>query len=327
MRIGEFSAATGVSARMLRHYEALGLFPPAGRSAAGYREYTGDHLRRILHIESLRSLGLGLKEVGQALADPDFSFDAVIGQLMAESRERLRQERNLLARLQAVHTAGATTWDEALAITAMLRGLRSRDPAVRQASALSPDVGAQPKLLARAALDEQNVNVAGSLSWAVLRAGRDAVDEVARGLGSTDVEVRRRAVRILADAPGAVDHLLAALNDDDSDVRALTALSLGRQHRQEAIPELMEMILDGRQDVDAADTLAAQPQWEEEILTAFAHLLAQLPADEPARARITQALAEFGGSDQLLQQLVGDRSPQVDMTARAILTTRRATGR
>lgn len=324
MRIGEFSARTGVSARMLRHYEALGLLTPTERSAAGYREYTEDDLRRILHIESLRSLGLGLKEVGQAFEDPAFSFGSVIDELITESRERLRQEKRLFDRLQAVRTAGATSWDEALTITAMLRGLRSRDPAQRQSSALSLSLSAQPQLLAKAALEERNVNVAGSLSWAVLNAGDEAVEEVARGLNSADVEVRRRAVRILAEAPGASEYLLTALGDDDADVRALAALALGKQHRHEAMPELMDMILTGRRDVDAADALAVPPEWEDEVLAGFTHHLDVLSREDPARARITQALAEFSASDQLLTRLAGDPSPQVAMTARAVLSLRRS---
>ena len=39
MLIGDVARFSGVSARMLRHYEALGLVRPTGRTSAGYRDY------------------------------------------------------------------------------------------------------------------------------------------------------------------------------------------------------------------------------------------------------------------------------------------------
>ena len=58
---------------MLRHYDSLGLVRPTGRTGAGYREYSGEDIRRIFHVESLRSLGLSLRDVGRALDDPGFT--------------------------------------------------------------------------------------------------------------------------------------------------------------------------------------------------------------------------------------------------------------
>ena len=61
MLIGDVARRSGVSARMLRHYDALGLVRPSGRSGTGYREYSDADTRRIFHVESLRSLGLSLR--------------------------------------------------------------------------------------------------------------------------------------------------------------------------------------------------------------------------------------------------------------------------
>ncbi len=55
---------------MLRHYESLGLVQPSQRTDSGYREYCAKDIRRIFHIESLRSLGLSLRDIGRALDDP-----------------------------------------------------------------------------------------------------------------------------------------------------------------------------------------------------------------------------------------------------------------
>ena len=47
MLIGDAARSCGVSARMLRHYEALGLVQPTGRTSAGYRDYSAEDIRRI----------------------------------------------------------------------------------------------------------------------------------------------------------------------------------------------------------------------------------------------------------------------------------------
>ena len=74
---------------MLRHYDSLGLVRATGRTGAGYREYSGEDIRRIFHIESLRSLGLSLREVGRALDDPGFTPPALVGDLIGRTRERI----------------------------------------------------------------------------------------------------------------------------------------------------------------------------------------------------------------------------------------------
>ena len=53
MLIGDAARSSGVSARMLRHYEALGLVRPTGRTSASSRDYPDKDSRRILPVESL----------------------------------------------------------------------------------------------------------------------------------------------------------------------------------------------------------------------------------------------------------------------------------
>ncbi|VEI01890.1 Copper export regulator [Acidipropionibacterium jensenii] len=63
MLIGEVSQRSGVSVRMLRHYDRIGLMSPSGRTSTGYRRYEPDDLRRLFRVESLRTLGVLPRDV------------------------------------------------------------------------------------------------------------------------------------------------------------------------------------------------------------------------------------------------------------------------
>jgi Cu(I)-responsive transcriptional regulator len=63
MQIGGAAKATGVSAKMIRHYEAIGLVPAAGRRASNYRDYDSDDLHRLGFIRRARDLGFSIEEI------------------------------------------------------------------------------------------------------------------------------------------------------------------------------------------------------------------------------------------------------------------------
>lgn len=65
--IGEASAATGVSAKMIRAYERAGMIPPAQRTFAGYRLYADADLQRLRFIKRARLLGFPVKRIEQLL--------------------------------------------------------------------------------------------------------------------------------------------------------------------------------------------------------------------------------------------------------------------
>jgi MerR family transcriptional regulator, copper efflux regulator len=65
--IGEAAAQSAVSAKMVRHYEAIGLIPPASRSFANYRLYSAADLHRLRFIKRARSLGFPIRQISQLL--------------------------------------------------------------------------------------------------------------------------------------------------------------------------------------------------------------------------------------------------------------------
>jgi DNA-binding transcriptional MerR regulator len=65
--IAELAKLSRVSSRTLRHYDQVGLLPPAYTGHNGYRHYTQPELLRLQRILLLRELGLGLETIGQVL--------------------------------------------------------------------------------------------------------------------------------------------------------------------------------------------------------------------------------------------------------------------
>jgi DNA-binding transcriptional MerR regulator len=68
MQIGEVSECTGLSLRMIRHYEDVGVVAPSERSTGGFRLYTEAEVRRLALVRRMRPLGFCLEDV-RALLD------------------------------------------------------------------------------------------------------------------------------------------------------------------------------------------------------------------------------------------------------------------
>ena len=68
MNIGSAAAASGVTARMIRHYETIGLVPAPARRANAYRDYGEAELRELRFIGQARRLGFSIEEIGLLLA-------------------------------------------------------------------------------------------------------------------------------------------------------------------------------------------------------------------------------------------------------------------
>lgn len=61
--IGRAADITGVSAKMIRHYESIGLIPKAGRSSGNYRTYTDNDIHTLRFIQRARALGFRIKQI------------------------------------------------------------------------------------------------------------------------------------------------------------------------------------------------------------------------------------------------------------------------
>ncbi|MDJ1642189.1 MerR family transcriptional regulator [Streptomyces pakalii] len=327
MLIGEVARRSGVSARMLRHYESLGLVRPSGRTGSGYREYSGEDVRRIFHVESLRAVGLSLREIGRALDDPGFTPADLVDDLIRRTRERIAAETELLVRLDRVHATEPAGWEDVLQVLAVLRALGSPSAGARQRAALAPVDEVPVEALVEAALDESDPVVAGALRWALARSGGSAA-LLAEGLGSPVPEVRERAVRSLAELPGdeAVALLRDALAHPDAVVRDRAALALGAQGEAAATPVLVDMIVAGSNDTDAADALSvlAGDDDADRIASLLVGRIGDGTTGPPARGRLTQALAGIPGATALraLADLVGDGDRAVALTATYLLRLR-----
>ncbi|MGW4224311.1 HEAT repeat domain-containing protein [Streptomyces bauhiniae] len=328
MLIGEVARRSRVSARMLRHYDALGLVRPTGRTVGGYREYSADDVRRIFHVESLRSLGLSLKQIGRALQDPAFTPSALVGDLIQWTEDRLARERELLERLRVIDASAPAGWQDVLRVVELMRELDSTSAARRQQAVLTPPEGlpVPAELLAGAVLSESDPHVAGALRWALARTGDDGVAALAAAARSEDVDIRRRAVLAIAgmaDVPGAIPVLTDRLEDPDALVRRQAALALGAHGVSAAVPTLVRMIVDGTNDVDAAEalgTLSQDPASATRITTLLADQLAASTADSATRIRLIQALVELEGTAplEILRRLSHDDDRTVALVASAL---------
>jgi len=307
---------------MLRHYESLGLVRPSGRTGSGYREYSSEDIRRIFHIESLRSLDLSLREIGRALDDPGFTPSALVDGLIRQTRERIAAETDLLTRLRRIDAAEPAGWEDVLQVVAFLRALGSKSADARQRAALSPEGEVPVEALVEAVLSETEPNVAGALRWALARSGEGGTALVAKGLGSPVAAVRERAVQSLAEMPGgeATARLRDALADPDAVVREYAALTLGARGVADVVPALLDMVVEGRNDIDAADALsmlAGDPATADQVATGLIDRLAHETTAAPARTRLVQALGDIPGAkaSRALVELSHDGDRAVALTA------------
>ena len=98
MKIGEASSASGVSERMIRHYEKIGLMPKAARRDSGYRDYDERDVHTLRFIRRSRDLGFATEEISKLLAlwhDRDRASAEVKSLALLRAAELKRKAREL----------------------------------------------------------------------------------------------------------------------------------------------------------------------------------------------------------------------------------------
>lgn len=102
MNIGEMARLTGVSAKMIRYYESIGLIPEVARSASGYRIYTETDAHVLRFVRRARRLGFGMAEVETLVAlwqdqqRPSAEVKALALRHMAELQARIAEMQGMV---------------------------------------------------------------------------------------------------------------------------------------------------------------------------------------------------------------------------------------
>src|SRR5829696_7788141 len=101
MTVGQLARRTGLSIKAIRRYEALGLLYSAGRSEGNYRLFDESALWCAQVIESLRSLGLTIREINQLgreyLSRPDETIGPRLAELLDAAERRIEERIAALA--------------------------------------------------------------------------------------------------------------------------------------------------------------------------------------------------------------------------------------
>jgi MerR family transcriptional regulator, thiopeptide resistance regulator len=107
LTVGQLAGEFGITVRTLHHYDEIGLLPPSGRSAAGYRLYTEADVTRLQHIVVYRRLGFALEEIALLLAHPE-SVEHHLRRQRAAVTHRLDEMRDLVAAIDRALQKEAT---------------------------------------------------------------------------------------------------------------------------------------------------------------------------------------------------------------------------
>ncbi|MGU9979245.1 MerR family DNA-binding protein [Phreatobacter sp. HK31-P] len=108
MNIGQASAASGVSAKMIRYYESIALLPAAGRRDSGYRDYGEEDVHRLGFVRRARDLGFSIDQIRSLLAlwgdtgRSNADVRAIAQTHLKEMEDQARKLQDMIATLKAL---------------------------------------------------------------------------------------------------------------------------------------------------------------------------------------------------------------------------------
>jgi DNA-binding transcriptional MerR regulator len=307
-RIGEVAERTGLTRRTLRHYDELGLLVPAGRSTGDYRLYDEADLLRLLQIQNLKALGLGLPEIAEALADPELDATSTLRSHLGQLEASLAAQQRLMDRLRSLAGQADRSWEDILGAIAMTQALAHPDPMRRIRAALDPGAASTSELM-RALRDEGDPAVREVLMWSLAQRP-DAAEAGLAGLDDPDPDIRSLMVRLLAKVRAPVSAaLVVLLSDPDPRVVGSVVQAVGQLGDPVAVVPLTALLGDAR--LRAADLVEALAGFGTAAVDALARAV-QAPS-VPARLAAVEALGRIGsespGQDERVAHLLG---PLVD---------------
>lgn len=256
--IGEVADRTGLTRRTLRHYDELGLLVPSARSWGDYRLYDEADLLRLLQIQNLKALGLGLPQIAEALANPNLDATATLGSHLAHLEERIASNQQLAAQLRSLAASSERSWEDVLDAIAQTRRQTHRDPIIRLRAALDPSTRTTSELLVALA-QESDPGVQDVLIWALAQ-HPDAASLAAAQLGRAEPRMRTLLARLLGKAGDRqqATTLVELLDDSEPEVVGAAVASLARLAEPATAAALVALLGSGRAaDPELLDALAA----------------------------------------------------------------------
>jgi len=115
MNIGEAARASGVNAKMIRYYEQSGLIPKAGRTTAGYRDYSATDVHMLRFVRRSRDLGFTMAEIEDLLqlwrdrSRQSADVKRIALARIADLRRRIQEMEDMAATLE--HLASCCSGD------------------------------------------------------------------------------------------------------------------------------------------------------------------------------------------------------------------------
>jgi DNA-binding transcriptional MerR regulator len=236
--ITELARMSGVTARALRHYDDIGLLPPARVGANGYRWYEREQLLRLQEILLMRQLDMDLPTIARVL---DGEHDRLAA--LRDHRERLLAHRERLDRL--VRTVARTIADlegtQAMPDNELFDGFELSPAVLDELAAKSP-ASSQPYF------EELRASTANWTEQDYAAANEQAADGERRllALMLDDVPVDdQRVLDLMAEAHAAEQTLLVLSKEDYCTLaRAFAATPDLRAHLDARHPRLAEYMRD-----------------------------------------------------------------------------------